>query len=43
MRGLEDDIAAKPDILTRASAVVARRKDATDLTDRGGVEGPEFP
>jgi len=41
--GLEDDIAANPDILTRASAVVARGQGARDLTDRGGVEGPEFP
>ncbi|MEO8181413.1 MAG: hypothetical protein ABI895_21455, partial [Deltaproteobacteria bacterium] len=41
--GLEDDIAANPDILTRASAVVARGQDPTDLTDRGDVEGPEFP
>jgi len=41
--GLEDDIAANPDILTRASAVVARGQEAADLTDRGGVEGPEFP
>jgi WD40-like Beta Propeller Repeat len=41
--GLEDDIAANPDILTRASEVVARGQDPTDLRDRGGVEGPEFP
>ncbi|MEY2929448.1 MAG: hypothetical protein RL033_197 [Pseudomonadota bacterium] len=41
--GYEDDIAANPDILTRASAVVARGQDAADLTDRGGAEGPEFP
>src|SRR6185295_15601346 len=41
--GLEDDIAANPDILTRASAVVARGQEAADLTDRGAVEGPEFP
>jgi hypothetical protein len=41
--GLEDDIAANPDILTRASAVVARDADPKELTERGGVEGPEFP
>lgn len=41
--GYEDDIAANPDILTRASAVAARNQDAADLTGRGDVEGPEFP
>lgn len=41
--GLEDDIAANPDILTRASTVAARGKAPTDLTDRGDAEGPEFP
>jgi hypothetical protein len=41
--GLEDDIAANPDILTRASAVLARGQEPADLTERGGVEGPEFP
>jgi hypothetical protein len=41
--GYEDDIAANPDILTRASEVVARDAEAADLTDRGDVSGPEFP
>ena len=41
--GYEDDIAANPDILTRASAVVARDQEPADLTDPGGVQGPEFP
>jgi len=41
--GYEDDIATNPDILTRASAVVAREQSPIDVTDRGGVAGPEFP
>ncbi len=41
--GYEDDIAANPDILTRASAVAARDAEPAELTDRGSVEGPEFP
>jgi hypothetical protein len=41
--GLENDIATNPDILTRASEVVARDQDATELTARGTVAGPEFP
>ena len=43
MSGYEDDIATNPDILTRASAVVAREQGPIDVTDRGGVSGPEFP
>jgi hypothetical protein len=41
--GLENDIATNPDILTRASEVVARDQEATELTARGAVAGPEFP
>jgi hypothetical protein len=41
--GLENDIATNPDILTRASAVVARDQDATELFNRSGAEGPAFP
>jgi hypothetical protein len=40
--GLENDIATNPDILTRASEVVARDQEPTELS-RGGIEGPEFP
>lgn len=40
--GLENDIATNPDILTRASEVVARDRDATELS-RGSIEGPDFP
>ncbi|HTV22036.1 MAG TPA: hypothetical protein VMG12_25275 [Polyangiaceae bacterium] len=39
--GFENDVATNPDILTRASEVVARDTDASELS-RGGVEGPEF-
>jgi WD40-like Beta Propeller Repeat len=40
--GLENDVATNPDILTRASEVVARDQDAIELAPQGGVEGPEF-
>jgi hypothetical protein len=40
--GLESDVATNPDILTRASEVLVRDQDATELS-RGGVEGPGFP
>jgi hypothetical protein len=39
--GLENDVATNPDILTRASEVIARDEEATELS-RGGIEGPEF-
>jgi hypothetical protein len=41
--GLENDVATNPDILTRASSVVARAGTATDLTQRGTAVGPPFP
>lgn len=41
--GMENDVATNPDILTRASAVVARDQSPIDLTQRGGVAGPQFP
>jgi WD40 repeat protein len=41
--GLENDVATNPDILTRASEVLARDQDATPLVTSGGDEGPEFP
>jgi hypothetical protein len=41
--GLENDVATNPDILTRASAVVARDQSPVDLTERGDAQGPEFP
>lgn len=41
--GLENDIATNPDILTRASNVAARDREAADLTTRGAVTGPVFP
>lgn len=41
--GRESDIAVNPDILTQASQVEARAKDAKDLTGGGGdVKGPPF-
>ena len=40
--GLENDIATNPDILTRASEVVARDQDPTLLAPTGGAEGPAF-
>jgi hypothetical protein len=39
--GLENDVATNPDILTRASEVVARDADPTELS-RGSIEGPDF-
>lgn len=39
--GLENDVTTDPDILTRASEVLARDQDPTELS-RGGIEGPEF-
>jgi hypothetical protein len=41
--GRENDIATNPDILTRASSVVARDQSPVDLTGRGAVSGPVFP
>jgi hypothetical protein len=41
--GLENDIATDPDILTRASEVLARDQTPTVLTARGAAEGPIFP
>lgn len=41
--GLENDVATNPDILTRASSVAAREQSAIELTERGGITGPEFP
>jgi hypothetical protein len=41
--GLEHHVAVNPDILTRASDVRARDAAATDLTQPGPVEGPDFP
>jgi hypothetical protein len=41
--GQESDIATNPDILTRASEVIARDQVPTELTARGGVVGPIFP
>lgn len=40
--GLESDVATDPDILTRASAVVARDQSPTVLERQGSVEGPDF-
>ncbi|HWO11106.1 MAG TPA: hypothetical protein VNN80_16540, partial [Polyangiaceae bacterium] len=40
--GLENDIAANPDILTRASEVLARDQDPIEYTARGEVRGPDF-
>jgi WD40-like Beta Propeller Repeat len=40
--GLENDVATNPDILTRASEVVARDQNAVELAPQGGVEGPDF-
>jgi WD40 repeat protein len=40
--GLENDIAANPDILTRASEVVARDQPPEDRTTRGAIAGPDF-
>jgi hypothetical protein len=41
--GLENDIATNPDILTRASIVMARDQSPTELEERGPVAGPDFP
>ena len=41
--GLENDIAANPDILTRASEVLARDQTPQDRTTRGAIAGPDFP
>ncbi len=41
--GLENDIATNPDILTRASIVMARDQSPTELEERGAVAGPDFP
>jgi hypothetical protein len=41
--GFENDVATNPDILTRASEVVARDQDAIELGPRGDAVGPEFP
>ena len=40
--GLEHDIAANPDILTRASEVLARDQPPQDRTTRGTIAGPDF-
>lgn len=40
--GFESHIAANPDILTRASEVVARQRNPTDLREGGDVKGPPF-
>lgn len=40
--GLESHIAINPDILTRASDVVAQERNATDLREGGQVQGPPF-
>ncbi len=40
--GLESHIAANPDILTRASEVIATSRNATDLREAGEVRGPPF-
>jgi len=40
--GLESNIAINPDILTRASDVVAQERNATDLREGGEVQGPPF-
>ena len=40
--GLESNIAINPDILTRASDVVAQERNATDLREGGQVQGPPF-
>jgi WD40 repeat protein len=41
--GMENDVANNPDILTRASSVMARDREATDLSERGSASGPDFP
>jgi hypothetical protein len=41
--GLENDVATNPDILTRASEVIARDQDPIELGARGEPAGPEFP
>jgi hypothetical protein len=41
--GFENDVATNPDILTRASEVVARDLEPVDLAPQGDIEGPEFP
>lgn len=41
--GLENDVATNPDILTRASEVIAADEETADLTSRGDVSGPIFP
>jgi hypothetical protein len=41
--GLESHIAADPDILTRASDVVARTRQPDDLRESGEEMGPPFP
>jgi WD40 repeat protein len=41
--GYENDIATNPDILTRASEVLARDQEATPLVTSGDVIGPQFP
>lgn len=43
MSGMENDVATNPDILTRASEVIARDQAPTELGTRGGVVGPSFP
>lgn len=40
--GLESHIATNPDILTRASDVLAKQRPATDLRRGGEVKGPPF-
>ena len=42
LSGLETDISADPDILTRASEVIATSRNPTDLRNGGTVQGPPF-
>ena len=42
VNGLESHIAINPDILTRASDVVATERNPTDLRQGGEVQGPPF-
>ena len=42
LSGLETDIAANPDVLTRASEVIAASRNPTNLREGGTIQGPPF-